>query len=137
LITKQVKPGKCYNATDDLLIIDPAITSYINTDYVKTYLEFTIEAPISSESTLRIKFTIRNSGGSATCFGKLKRNGVWIGAEQENDTGNWVVKSQDLKENWAIGDTIELWAKAGPGAAPTVDTKDMAIYGKDSAFVES
>lgn len=61
--------------------------------------------------TIRTKFDIKTSDavGPTTAYGRIYRNGVALGTEQTDVTGDYVTKSEDITQDFAPGDTIELW----------------------------
>jgi hypothetical protein len=63
----------------------------------------------------RFLFDLRTENASTTAYGRIYRNGVALGTEQSTTSTVFVTKSQDITQNWAPGDTVELWVKTSNG----------------------
>jgi len=124
--------SKAY-ASDTLLASDDAEESTSSETYVKLK-EFTITQPGLWDSTLRIKFDLKASSSGRTAYGRIRRDGVEVGAEQTNTTASYVTKSQDIS-SWAASETIELWVKIS-SASYTASVQNFRVYGSLIPLVE-
>lgn len=99
-----VSPGQCL-ASDDLLFSNDAEITGSNTSYI---LKKNTVSGVSG--TLRVKFDLRGTSGSATAIAKIYKNGVAFGTERECIINTYSTFSEDLE--FTFGDTIEVWFKA-------------------------
>lgn len=85
-----------------------------------------ISFAVTKSGPLIVTFQLKGAGGTA--YGKIKRNGVDVGAEQTESTGAYATKTQTIT-GWTVGDTCELWIKAGSGATAYEKTWSVILYG--------
>ena len=96
-----------YRLQDDQLHNNVATRTAPEDDIWFKIKQITITKLISSPSTLRISFDLRNNSGNYEVNGKIYKNGNPVGFERSNSTQVWETFTQDL--SFAQGDTIELW----------------------------
>ena len=65
------------------------------------------------DGTITVKFDLKDDNGSGGCYGKIYKNGVAVGIERQEGSGNWTTYS----ENFAVetGDEIQLYTKYDDG----------------------
>lgn len=90
-----------------------------------TYLQ-KISYTVTRAGTIIVAFKLKGVSGIA--YGKVTRNGVDVGAEQTDNTGAYVTKTQTI-EGWAVGDTCELWIKNAGGATAYEKDWSAILYG--------
>lgn len=127
---------KCYVASEDMIVANDAEKSSITVAYVKLK-EIELVAPIVGTSLFRFKFDMKSSFAANHHYGRIYRNGVAIGTEQEWNAVNYNTFSEDiLATNWEIGDTIELWVNID-NAGNGVVVRNLRMYGLGSEFVNT
>lgn len=75
------------------------------TDYVKVK-----EMTIGFAGEYRFTWDMKVSGGSATAYGRVYRNGVAVGTEKTTTNTVYVAQSDDIS-GWSIGDKAQLYIK--------------------------
>lgn len=92
-----------------------------DTSYTKV-----VELIVPRGGTLRVKFSL-HTGAGATVYGRIYRNGVAVGTEQ-NTTTDLYDNSEDIS-GWSAGDLLQLWAKgtafSGSGEAGMVKVYEL------------
>jgi len=66
---------------------------------------------VSKLETIRVKFGLANPSTINNAYGKIYKNGSAIGTEQNNDTANYVEKTQDFSNTFIRGDLIQIYVK--------------------------
>ena len=71
----------------------------------------TITLPHGLLGEIRVKFDMKTSDAvePSTARGKIYHNGVALGAEQTSISDEFETKTEDFTQDFAPGDTIELW----------------------------
>ena len=114
------------NASDDLA------DDTTSTTYVKLK-ELTISQTGLLSADLRIKFDLKTNSVGKTAYGRIRRNGVEVGAEQTETGVAYVTKSQDIS-GWATDDLIQVYAKNPLGYTTSVD--NFRIYSSLIPIIE-
>jgi hypothetical protein len=81
---------------------------------------------VTMAGTLVVSFDLKGISGIA--YGQIKKNGVNVGAEQTDNTGAYVTKTQTIS-GFAVGDTCELWIKNASGATAYAKNWSVELYG--------
>lgn len=92
--------------------------------------EIVIEAP----GTYRIAFDLKEvtSGGASGAIAEVRRNGVLVGAQQEDNDTTYTNYSQDIG-GWSTGDLCQLYIAHEGGPADSAAAQNFRIHG-DYAF---
>ena len=118
--------GKKYLIGDNLLRIHDAEGNADYAAYTKVKT-ITLDKLEPTSSTLRVKFDIHSTTGTAT-RGKIYKNGIALGTERETNQGTFQTYSEDLA--FVEGDTIELWVYNVIGG-DNVYWRNLRIYGSE------
>jgi hypothetical protein len=112
-------------ASDDLLFSADTERTTTSTTYVLVK-RITVQFP----GTLRIKFDMRSSsdGAGADVKGRIYKNTVAIGTEQQRNSSTYGTYSEDIS-GWLPGDRCELYHKI-LAAGPTCYVRNFRIYAK-------
>jgi hypothetical protein len=87
-------------------------TAEVHNDSVVYSKKKTITITYGLLGIQRFKFELKSNAGTYTVYAKIMRNGVLIGSEQSTVSSSYSYKTQDITQDWAHGDTCELWLKA-------------------------
>ncbi|GAG77747.1 unnamed protein product, partial [marine sediment metagenome] len=118
--------GTVYSASDDLLKSLDGELCEGGSEWKKK-ATITVPPIIVLYSTLRIKFDLKQAGGSGTALGIIYKNGEAAGVEKSTDLATYVKMSQDIV-GFSADDTIELWVKnAGGGSSACI--QNYRVYG--------
>ena len=117
-------------ASDDLLFSADTERTTTSTTYVLVK-RITIQFP----GTLRIKFDMRSSsdGSGADVNGRIYKNDVAIGIEQQINSSTYATCSEDIA-GWLPGDRCELYHKILI-TGPTCYVRNFRIYAKIGRFL--
>lgn len=121
-----------YEVSDDLVIANDDMAFTGSVPYVKMK-EITLTTLIYSGSKFRFRFDIRVEPAGGVCHGKIYKNGVAVGTEQDSAGVAYQTRTEDIDMGiWAIGDTVELWGRLGSSAQCRVC--NFRMYGAPSQF---
>jgi len=93
-----------YILNNNILFSHDAVVSQPTNVWVKRKT-ITLNALYKNPSTIRVKFDLRASDGTAS--GRIYKNDVAVGVQKNTSISTYVTMTQDLE--FAEGDTVELW----------------------------
>jgi len=88
------------------------------------------EIQIARYGTLTVKFDLQRVGGD-NGYGRIYRNGVAVGTEQVETTGNWVTKTENIA-GWSPGDLCQLYVHKT--STSNLNYRNFRIYSSEKFY---